>query len=607
MARRLGDILVEQGSIARDELERFAPLATGKIGQFLRAHTLIRSRPLAQAIAEQQGLPYLALDEQPCDPHLFLPHELGFYQEWLYLPHRQLGERLTIATPSPTPALKAILERHYRRPIDFAVISQRDFTRAIANLGATSLTRRARLTLRRRFRHLVADRVLLKPQIYGLAGCAILLLLAGMFFPASSWYALLVGCNLFYLTTLAFKLQLYLQGNAEAQEIAKQAKALDEAVLALEDATLPVYTILVPVYREGFGVLTRLVGHLHALQYPRERLDIKLICEADDYDTIAALKACKPPETMEIILVPPSHPRTKPKACNVALQQIRGEYVVIFDAEDAPEPMQLKRAVALFRQLPTEVVCLQAPLNYYNRDENLLTRLFAIEYSTLFRLMLPALQRMRLPIPLGGTSNHVKASCLLEAGGWDAFNVTEDADLGMRFAYLGYRTQMLPSITLEEAPIRLKPWLLQRTRWIKGYIQTWLVYMRDPHELKIRLNHRGYYGFLLFIGAPALTFLLAPLFWATFIISLMGWLPQPLSPWLLGLCSVSFVSGILSHLLFARSSIHLEKWENMQLAQLTYPFYWLLHSLAAARALWQLFTQPHYWDKTVHGVSKLFK
>ncbi len=601
---RLGDILVAHGAIAREALEQHLARAPGRLGESLRAHTLIRGRALALALAEQQGLPFLPLEDCQPDKTLFQPHALGHYQQHHYLPYQRTGARLVVLTPEPSLALKATLEQYYSQPVDLSIVSARDFTRLLATQGATTFTRRARLALRRRHRALVADRVLIRPQASGLILLCALLLAAGILAPHASWQVLIVACNLFYLVTLAFKLQLYLQGRAARRQLVDISAALAQ----LDPRSLPVYSILVPVYKEQFAVMARLIGHLHNLDYPKEKLDIKLIVEADDEQTIAAIKACRPPENMEIIHVAPSHPRTKPKACNVALQQIRGEYLVIFDAEDAPAPDQLKRAAALFRAYPREVACLQSPLNYYNREENLLTKLFAIEYSALFNLLLPALERMGLPIPLGGTSNHIRVEALKRVGGWDAFNVTEDADLGIRLAWFGYRTRMLPSLTLEEAPIHLGGWLKQRTRWVKGYIQTWLVFMRQPAALRKQLGARGYYGFQFFVGAPALTFLLAPVFWLVFFFGLFGWLPSDaLSPLMLSFCGISFIGGILSHWLFARSIIRLEKWHNMQLALLAYPFYWLLHSFAAARALWQLATAPHYWDKTTHGISTLFK
>ncbi len=441
-------------------------------------------------------------------------------------------------------------------------------------------------------------------QLYGFLGIAAAVVGGLIAAPMTGFAVMLVACNLFYLTTLAVKYQLYVQGTAALREQRASAPVRRYALSTLDDEVLPVYTLLVPLYQESAAVIKRLIGHLSALDYPKEKLDIKLICEADDYATLTALRGLHPPETMEIIRVPPSQPRTKPKACNVALQHIRGEFMAIYDAEDAPHPGQLKRAVAMFAMCGPQVACLQAALNYYNRDENLLTQLFSIEYSALFRILLPALERMRMPIPLGGTSNHLRVSALQAAGGWDAFNVTEDADLGIRLAYLGYETRVLPSLTLEESPITLGAWMRQRSRWIKGYIQTWLVYTRDTGELKRRLGAAGYYGFQFFVGAPALTFLLAPIFWLVFALSLTGVIHHYHSPVLLWLCIASVVGGTVSHWVFARAVLKLEGWQYMHLALLAYPFYWLLHSAAAVRAFYQLIAAPHYWEKTRHGVSR---
>lgn len=603
---RLGDILVAHGAISRDELERSLPRLQGRIGAALRAHTLIRSRSLARAIAEQRQLPYVVLSEAPCATGLFIPRDLDQYLHYQYLPYRILPDRLQVVTPDPSSVLRETLEQHYRCAVELLVISSRDFTSAISAQAADTLMRRAALALRRSYKALVADRVLVRSQQWGFLILASLLCLAVILVPRESAYAAIFIINLFYMVTLAFKLQLLVQGKKERRQ-QETGAYLDGLTHTVADGQWPVYTILVPLYREGFPVLSRLIGHLHALDYPREKLDIKLICEEDDIDTLAALKRCKPPETMEIISVTPSYPRTKPKACNVALPHIRGKYLVIFDAEDAPEPRQLKRAVVMFAHQPAQVACLQVPLNYYNRTENLLTRLFSLEYSALFRLTLPAMQRLQLPIPLGGTSNHLRVEALRNVGGWDAFNVTEDADLGIRLAYFGYRTRMLPSLTLEEAPISYSAWLGQRSRWIKGYIQTWLVYMRDPAELKRRLGVRGYYGFQFFIGAPALTFLIAPFFWMVFFADRVGVLPMGLPLMLVTFCILSFVGGIAVQLLYALSVVRIERWQGMRWALAAYPFYWLLHSIASILAIWQLARAPHVWSKTAHGVSRMFR
>ncbi len=558
-----------------------------------------------KALATNEHDDFLDFSAAPPDARLFIPRNLPHYNAHRYVPYARTKQALIVATSHPCPTLQKTLEDFYATPIHLLTTGQRDITAYFASVGATASTRRARLTLRRKHPHLVADRTLIPQQLYGLLFLVALLLGALLLAPKYSWQAIVLACNLFYLTSIAVKINFYKQGRAALRAQRKSMPKLREEVASLTNEVLPIYTILVPLYRESSDVMTRLIHSLSALDYPRDKLDIKFICEGDDHSTIEALKALRPPGLMQIITVPPSTPRTKPKACNVALQQIRGEFLVIFDAEDAPAQDQLKLAVAMFRAGNAHLACLQGSLNYYNRNENLLTQLFAIEYSALFRISLPALERLRMPIPLGGTSNHLRVSTLVEAGGWDAFNVTEDADLGIRLAYLGYETRMLPSLTLEEAPITLRAWLMQRTRWIKGYIQTWLVYMRDPGELKRRLGTTGYYGFQFFVGVPALTFLLAPIFWAVFIVSLTGYVTDRLSPLLYTLCAISFLGGIFSNWLYARAVLYTEGWRGMERAFTLYPLYWLLHSVAAARALWQLATDPHYWDKTTHGVSRV--
>jgi cellulose synthase/poly-beta-1,6-N-acetylglucosamine synthase-like glycosyltransferase len=603
--QRIGDILVAHGALGRHDLESMLRTTRSRIGHALRLTGLIDGRQLARALAEQRGISHVDLEATPPVMELFSPRDMPNYLAHQFIPFAREENSLVIATNEPSEALQRFAELHYALPIRFVIITARDLARYLQARGATTATRMAQLGLRKRFRHLVADRILLTHQARGLVMLLATLAVAILLAPRTSWEVIIIACNLFYLASLALKLAFFQHGSIAQREQAKNEASLARQAAALHAGDLPTYSILVPMYRESTKVMARLIANLNTLDYPHDKLDIKLICEADDADTINALKALHPPETMEIIAVPPSRPRTKPKACNVALGRVRGEYVVIYDAEDAPAPDQLRRAVVMFRNGSKNLACLQASLNYYNRDENVLTRMFSLEYSGLFRLLLPALERLGLPIPLGGTSNHLRIEALRAAGGWDAFNVTEDADLGVRLAYFGYTTQTLTSLTLEESPITVGAWMKQRTRWIKGYIQTWLVFTRDPRELRRRLGTRGYYGFQFFIGAPALTFLLAPLFWLAFFVSLMGIFPSALSPSMQVLCSVSFVVGMLSHWLFARKSIEIEGWRHMGSAFWLYPFYWLLHSIAAARALVQLITAPHYWEKTKHGVSRL--
>lgn len=371
---------------------------------------------------------------------------------------------------------------------------------------------------------------------------------------------------------------------------------------------LPVYSILVPLYREE-RVVAGLVRHLAALDYPRERLDICLILEQDDEATLAAARAVSPPDHFRFVVVPEALPRTKPKALNYALQQARGEFVVVFDAEDRPEPDQLLQAVAAFARADDRLACLQAPLDYYNAADNWLTRQAMIEYVSLFRGLLPALQRLRLPIPLGGTSNHFRAGVLRALGGWDAFNVTEDADLGMRLARFGYRCEMLDSATHEEACARGGDWLRQRTRWLKGWLQTYLVHMRRPLLLWRQLGAHGFFGFQIVLGAQVLSLLAHPVFMLFMLEEAANgrlfndpaaWYGWPF--WLLALGNLGL--GYLSSIWLGAATLRRAGCSRLLPHLALMPLYWLAMSLAAFRALVHYVTKPFHWEKTAHGISR---
>ncbi len=310
----------------------------------------------------------------------------------------------------------------------------------------------------------------------------------------------------------------------------------------------------------------------------------------------------------EVIHVPPGMPRTKPRACNYAFAFSRGEFTVIYDAEDRPERDQLRKAVAMFRTQPRDVCCLQARLNFYNADENWLTRLFALDYALWFDVLLPGLEQLRVPIPLGGTSNHFRTSVLKSVGAWDPFNVTEDADLGVRMAQLGKRVAMLDSTTFEEAPAQLGTWLKQRARWLKGYMQTWLVHMRDPLTLRRRTGWRGFIAFQLFLGGSVVAALLNPLLWLVFALSCV------FQPPLYGIASGNFVAAMSAAGLITGNATMTwlalmapkrRGWKGFVPYGLTVTLYWALISIAAWRGLWQLATRPFHWDKTVHGTSRM--
>lgn len=372
------------------------------------------------------------------------------------------------------------------------------------------------------------------------------------------------------------------------------------------DDDLPVYTILLPLYRET-AILDQLVAGIQALDYPSDRLDVKLLLEEDDAETRQAVGGLSLPECFEVLVVPPDGPTGKPRACNHGLARARGEYLVIYDAEDRPERDQLRKSVLAFEDAAPEVVCFQAQLNYFNRTHNLLTRWFCAEYSVWFDQLLPGLQAMDVAIPLGGTSNHFRTARLRELGGWNAFNVTEDADLGLRIFLRGWKTAILDTTTYEEATSRYHNWIRQRSRWVKGYMQTYLYHMRHPLQLARRMGPKGFAAFQLFFGASTLCLLLNPFFWALTIIwfathlhLIQSAFPSPvLYLGTIGLfvgnaaCVLSAVSGC-----FGRRN-----YEDVKYAFLV-PIYWVLMSVGAWKAVVQLCYKPSYWEKTEHGFCR---
>ena len=313
------------------------------------------------------------------------------------------------------------------------------------------------------------------------------------------------------------------------------------------------------------------------------------------------------PGNVELVVVPDIGPRTKPKALNYALPLARGEYLVIYDAEDRPEPSQLRDAFHAFRVSPPNLATVQARLNIYNPEDSWLTRQFALEYSALFDGILPALDRLELPIPLGGTSNHFRVSALQWLMAWDPYNVTEDADLGIRLARSGYRCRVIAATTFEEAPRRFGSWVRQRTRWLKGFVQTWLVHMRKPRTLWRELGPSGFLAFQVTVGGTVLSALVHPWFYVLLAAELFaggGLLARPES--LLGLpfWSIAWVVLVTGYL--AAMALGLLAVRRRGLRQLFWqiplmPVYWLLISAAAYRALWQFITAPYEWEKTEHA------
>jgi len=404
-----------------------------------------------------------------------------------------------------------------------------------------------------------------------------------------------------YAATLIYRLLLVRRGLQGSHMV----RVSDEDALAVPDDQLPVYSVLVPAYREP-EVISKIVAAISGLNYPADKLDVRLLLEADDEETIAAARASIVDTPITIVLVPPAEPRTKPKACNFGLQSATGDLVTIFDAEDRPEPLQLRRAVVALARLGEDFACVQARLGYFNARQNLVTRWFTIEYGTWFRFLLPGLVSVGAPIPLGGTSNHFRAPLLRALQAWDPYNVTEDADLGIRLARLGYSVGVLDSITEEEANSDFVNWIKQRSRWYKGYLQTWLVHMRRPVAVHRELGVRGALGLHLFVLGTPLTALINPLFW---ILAVLWFAQKPngvallFPPQVYYVALACFILGNAAVVYVNLLTTRVINQPGLLGAALLVPAYWVMMSVAAAKAGYQLVFKPSYWEKTSHGLD----
>lgn len=602
-APRLGERLLEQGIVtplelqaALEEQQRCGGGLLGTILCRLGNHNPLR---LLHALAEHLQLPFADLLTEPPAFELLKAEHLSDYLDLEAVPWKREANIVWIATPQITERLTSWATAQFG-DCRFALTSQRDIHRCLAQRFPGYLSRESLERLWRKTPDLSARDTITDIQFWMLAGVGSAVTLLWILHPLATFITLLSLMNLFCLGTLIFKSLLFFKGLRYRRQVWRNAEAGAE----IPDSELPVYTILIPMYDE-VNSLPQLLEAIRAIDYPCSRLDVKLVLEADDTPTLEAARALRPEGLFEIITVPPSQPRTKPKACNYALHFARGEFVTIYDAEDRPDPQQLRKVVRLFRNSDDKLVCVQCRLNYYNRKQSLLTGMFAIEYAAWFDYLLPGLDKLKLPIPLGGTSNHINLQRLRELGEWDPYNVTEDADLGIRMAFARYRTATLNSETLEEAPATLWAWMKQRSRWIKGYMQTWLVHMRHPARLFRRLGRDGFWGFQFFIGGPCLVFLSTPLL----IVASIYWfhfsaeMHHPALRAALPFSMLTLTYALLLHFVVALEVIRSRAWLKMTPAVCCFPFYWILHSLASFRALWQLLTRPHYWDKTAHGAD----
>src|SRR3954447_19200002 len=509
----IGSLLVSAGLIDNHQLEAalIVQRRTGsRLGEVLLHAGAVHERDLTRALATQLGVPHLDVSNfQPEQEAVELvPEHVARRHRFVPLAVRDGSLFVAIADPFDGDAISALAE-HTDLAVRAVMTSRAALDGLRQRLHSESYVHSAVTDLVNRSPEDSAYRVLTLPQKVVLALAALALVTGFVSKPMLTLILANAASVVFYTAFSVYKFWLALHALRSDLEL----PVTDEEVAALEERELPVYTILVPLYREA-AVVRKLTAAIAELDYPRAKLDVKLIVEEDDDETIEALRSMFLPAHFRLVVVPDAAPKTKPKACNYGLLQAEGKYVVIYDAEDLPAPDQLKKIAVAFAKAEERIVCIQCKLNYYNRDQNLLTRWFTSEYSNWFDLLMPGLDAADAPIPLGGTSNHFVTEKLVEIGAWDPFNVTEDADLGIRLHRSGYKTAIIDSTTFEEANSEFYNWVRQRSRWVKGYIQTWLVHMRHPIRLWRQVGGKSWWAFQFMIGGTFFSFLINPLYWA---------------------------------------------------------------------------------------------
>jgi cellulose synthase/poly-beta-1,6-N-acetylglucosamine synthase-like glycosyltransferase len=408
-------------------------------------------------------------------------------------------------------------------------------------------------------------------------------------------------CTLNYLIAVIYRAHLFTRSSkGDALEVVS-----DEEALSVPDNDLPMYTVMVPAYREA-SVIIKLIQNLTDMEYPASRLEVLLLVEEDDQETLNALRTVHPPKQFKLVVVPPAEPRTKPKALNFGLTLARGDIIAVYDVEDTPDILQLRRAAVALTRFGPEVGCLQAQLSYRNATQNIITKWFTVEYVMWFSFFLPGLASLGAPIPLGGTSNHFRRGALRALGGWDPYNVTEDCDLGIRMFREHYQIKVLESVTLEEANSDFVNWVKQRSRWYKGYLQTLLIHFRSPRGLTREIGLKGTVHLCAFVGGTPTLAVLNPLFWGLTIVWFVAH-PEtvkeifPAPVYYVCLFLWAFGNFLLWYLtvLTARSTNR----EGLVLPAVLVPIYWIMMSVAALKAIWQLLLSPSFWEKTTHGLD----
>ena len=600
--RRLGWHLVQRGVITEAELMRALELQislNAPLGEILISEGIASQSDVMSAIADQHDLYHADLTADPPDPELVADVPASFLLEHRAVPWMRLGQAVVVATSRPDQFHQ--IEAHWpgQAPGLMPVVADETaILDAIATLYEPTLAQAASVRTPAHFSCRTWGRrpVLTRP-VLALATLTVLSLVALYFVESVALLSAVAVITLAMISTLKiFAAISCLTKTVEGPP--------DPSPFRMNRAfRKPKVSILVPLFDET-EIAQRLVTRLSRITYPKVLLDVMLVLEARDHRTRDALAKLELPPWMRVIEVP-CHDKltTKPRAMNYALDFCNGDIVGIWDAEDAPEPNQLDHVVARFSEVPDDVVCLQGVLDFYNTRMNWITRCFTIEYATWWRLIQPGLERMGMVLPLGGTTLFFRRDKLIELGGWDAHNVTEDADLGLRLARMGYRTELVRTVTYEEAISRVWPWIKQRSRWLKGFMVTYLVHMRRPRELWRDLGTARFIGVHCLFGATLCQFVLAPILWSFWLIFFGFTHPvQMIFPdWIVSVMLVVLISAEVSNLAIGIISVS-GKWHRKLTGWVpTLGLYFVMAAMASYKAVFELLVSPFYWDKTDHG------
>jgi cellulose synthase/poly-beta-1,6-N-acetylglucosamine synthase-like glycosyltransferase len=604
---KLGEYFIKNNLANENQIQKALQLqdkAGGQLGEILFAISNMRALDYYKTLAEHYGMEFVDLLINSPDFELLDENERGIFLEKSCLPIQKVGNTLTVAISSPSSDMFDFVKNRWGENTHIVCTSKFDVLWILQKRFNDNYVYESINDLLENNIAFSAKKVFSEWQV----DLLVVLLCGIIFFICVSPINFLITLNIILTFSLSGAL-LYKVMLAITSLLIKVENA-NPCLTSLSEKELPIYTILIPLYKEMSPVLINLCASLKKMDYPSHKLDIKMLLEEDDKETIENLKKLNLPSQFEFIYVPAGEPRTKAKACNYGLKFARGEYLTLYDAEDAPDPNQLKIALCAFLESKEKnLVCVQSRLNFYNSNENWLTRMFTLEYTYWFDLLLPSLAYFNTPIPLGGTSNHFKTSVLKMIDAWDPYNVAEDADIGIRLHRLGYFAQVISTTTYEEANCRLWNWLKQRTRWIKGYMQTYIVHMRNPLKLWRALGTRGFIGFQLFVGGTILSNLSNLLLWVVFFMLLFAYstgLSTLFPRFIIYLAWFNFIMGTAGVIFLNLLGIIRRRKYNLVFSAVTAPVYWLLMSLASYRALYQLIFKPSYWDKTEHGISKIY-